>query len=67
MEKNLPRTFITCDGYDFELNTIGKLTEAEFLNGKPGIKGFKDLPNFNAKNAWKQVQKAYQKLIRENS
>ncbi len=66
MENKLPRTFIKCDGYDFEVNTIGKLTETEFLNGTSNIQGFKDLPNFNAKNAWKQIQKAYQKLLKDN-
>lgn len=47
------RTFITIDGYKFEVNTIGKYTESQFRDT------FKDLPNFHWQNAFKQIKKKY--------
>lgn len=70
MENNLKRTFITCDGYQFEVNTMGKLTESEFLYGAKNsdgtirIRGYENMPNLNAKNAHKQIVKAYNKLLK---
>ncbi len=55
------RVMITIDGYKFEVNTIGKLNENEFVSR------FSCLKNFNAKIAYQQVKKEYLKLLRGGS
>lgn len=50
------RTFITIDGYKFEVNTIGKYTETQFRDT------FKDLANFHWQNAFKQIKKKYNEI-----
>lgn len=50
------RTFITVDGYKFEVNTIGKYTEKQFQQA------FEKLPNFHWRNAFKQIKKEHAKL-----
>jgi hypothetical protein len=55
----MERTFITIDGYKFELNTIGKWTEKQFMEFY--LDGTK-APNLHVKNAWKQIQKEYKKI-----
>lgn len=53
------RTFIKIDGYPFELETVGKWTEKQFMETyQDGTKA----PNLHVKNAWKIIKKEYAKL-----
>ena len=55
----MTRTFITIDGYQFDISIIGKWTEKQFTDFyKDGTKA----PNLHVKNAWKTIKKEYAKL-----